>query len=120
VSKITLADGKYGEDVAVTYLKKIGYTILDRNFRLRNGEIDIIAIDKKEQTLVFVEVKTRNSHEFGTPFEAITWWKLQALVRTAEFYKATKKGLPEQMRIDAIAVMLSDDEPHLEHMKSIT
>jgi putative endonuclease len=60
--------------------------------------------------LVFIEVKTRTSSQFGTPFEAITHWKMQALVRTSQFYKATHRNLPEEMRIDAISVTL--DEIH--------
>lgn len=112
--------GFRGEDTAVTFLEKKGYKIVARNFRTRNGEIDIIATSK--QILVFIEVKTRLSTQFGTPFEAITPWKLRALIRTAEFYKATHMKLPEQMRIDAIAITLEPDGTviAIEHMENIT
>lgn len=96
--------GKLGEDVAVQFLKKSGFKIIERNFRIRGGEIDIVAIEK--DALVFVEVKTRKSDEFGTPLEAITPWKIKALIKAAEFYKHTHSGLPDLMRIDAVAVTL--------------
>lgn len=67
--------GKYGEDLAVTFLKKQGYVILDRNFRIRGGEIDIIAIDRN--VLAYVEVKTRSTHQFGSPQESVTHSKLR-------------------------------------------
>ncbi len=99
-------EGKRGEDAAVAYLKKEGFQILDRNFRIRGGEIDIIAIDATdgEAVLAFIEVKTRSSTEFGTPLEAITSWKLRALIKTAQFYKLKHPRLPDLMRIDAVAV----------------
>lgn len=116
-----LQEGKKGEDLAVTFLKNLGYTIIDRNFRLRNGEIDIVCLDKEKTTLVFVEVKTRSSDEFGSPLEAITWWKLKALTRAAQFYKISHRGLPDQMRIDAVSVKLSDmGDPEIEHIKNIS
>lgn len=120
-----LQEGKNGEDLAVTFLKNLGYQIIDRNFRLRNGEIDIVALDnsnKKEKSLVFVEVKTRSSTNFGLPIEAITWWKMKALIRSAQFYKISHRGLPDLMRIDAIAVTLFDagDKPQIEHIKNIS
>lgn len=101
-----LQEGKLGEDIAVEYLKKQGFKIIDRNFRIRGGEIDIVAIDG--ETLAFIEVKTRSSSEFGTPLEAITPWKLRALIRSAEFYKIKHPRLPEAMRIDAVAVILDN------------
>ena len=102
--------GKLGEDLAVQYLKKNGFKILDRNFRIRGGEIDIVALDpsmgSRQETLVFIEVKTRKSDEFGTPLESITPWKMRALIKAAEFYKHTHNNLPDLMRIDAVSVEL--------------
>lgn len=66
--------GKRGEDLAANFLRKNGYRILERNFLIRGGEVDIIAQDK--DVLVFVEVKARYSHEFGLPAESITYFKL--------------------------------------------
>ena len=99
-----LQDGKLGEDIAVEYLKKQGLKIIERNFRIRGGEIDIVALDGS--ILAFVEVKTRRSNEFGSPLEAITPWKLRALVKSAQFYKVKHPRLPEAMRIDAVAIVL--------------
>ncbi|CAN5159603.1 hypothetical protein BH11PAT1_BH11PAT1_0890 [soil metagenome] len=119
--------GRTGEDAAVSFVRKLGYQVISRNFRVRNGEIDIICLDEsegkgKKATLVFIEVKTRLSQQFGTPFEAITPWKMQALVRTAEVFKMTNRNLPEGMRIDAISVMLDQQKQviEIEHLKSIT
>jgi len=105
-------EGKRGEDIACDYLKKQGYKIIDRNFRIRGGEIDIIALDSSAgsgQVLVFIEVKTRRSHEFGSPLEAITYWKMKALIKTAEFYKVQHPHLPESMRIDALGIILDSE-----------
>lgn len=103
-----------GEAIACEYLRKQGYQIIGRNFRIRNGEIDIIAIEDskitEEKTLVFIEVKTRRSSEFGTPLEAISYWKIKNLVKTAEYYKVTHPHLPEHMRIDAVGIILKEDD----------
>lgn len=119
-------EGELGERLAVEYLKKQGFKVLERNFRIRGGEIDIIALEyakvTKEKTLVFVEVKTRRSNEFGTPFEAITPWKLRALIKTAQFYKVKYPQLPDLMRIDALGIVL-DDKGHaisIELVKNIS
>lgn len=93
---------------------------MERNFRKGYGEIDIIAIDGN--TLVFVEVKTRTSSRFGTPFEAIAPWKIATLIRGAKFYKYTlHAGLPDDLRIDAIGVIVAKGEVEsIEHLENIT
>jgi putative endonuclease len=111
-----LAQGNRGEEYAVSLLIHEGWQIVERNFRIRGGEIDIIAIDPgsdtnpmgKEQTLVFVEVKTRSSNEFGEPLESIGYHKMRALVRATQFYKMNHPKLPELMRIDAVSVLVND------------
>lgn len=117
--------GKKGEDLAVEYLKKKGYKILERNYRKQYAEIDIIAIDPTtgsgNKILVFIEVKTRTSQAFGTPFEAITYWKLKPLMQAAQYYKISHNNLPDAMRIDAIAVAITDTgTPVIEHMENIS
>jgi putative endonuclease len=99
--------GSTGEQTAEKYLIKHGYKILERNFRLANGEIDIIATDGS--VLVFIEVKARKSTQYGTPLEAITSWKLKFIARTAEYYKVTHKNLPDEMRIDAVSIVFGTD-----------
>jgi putative endonuclease len=101
-------EGIHGENLAVTFLQKNGFVIIDRNFRIRGGEIDIIAIDG--DTLSFVEVKTRMSRMYGTPLEAISYWKLKALIKTAQYYKSMHPKLPELMRIDAVSIVLAYDK----------
>lgn len=107
-----------GEEIAAKYLQNNGYTIIDRNFRARNTEIDIVAV--RDNSLVFVEVKTRTSNKFGTPFESINYFKLKSLTKAAQHYKISHKNLPEAMRIDAISVDLSSAKPKIEHIQNIS
>ena len=100
--------GNYGEQLACQYLQRLGYKILERNFRIRGGEIDIIARDK--DTLVFVEVKTRYSKDYGNPLESITPWKIKHLIRTSKFYTLKNKLFNTPLRIDAVSVDLTDGE----------
>lgn len=106
--------------MACKFLKKNGYRILERNFRIRGGEIDIVARDK--DTLVFVEVKTRYSLDFGPPVEAITPWKIQALLKTARFYVQRIKWGEREYRLDFVSVDLVDlkEDPRIELVKNIT
>ena len=98
-----------GENMACEYLKKLGFKIIERNFRKGYGEIDVVAIEKTAdgEVLAFIEVKTRTSSLFGSPLESITPWKLRFLIRTAQYYKMTHPKLPESLRIDAVAVILN-------------
>lgn len=104
----TVRAGKFGERIAVELLRKKGYKILDRNFRSRFGEIDIVAED--QGTLVFVEVKTRWSKKFGYPEEAVTPWKLRAIAKTGDYYKATHPNTPDLIRIDVVALEIEEDK----------
>ncbi len=119
MSRFLKDEGDEGERLAAEFLSKKGYKIIERNFRIRGGEIDIIAIH--DNTLVFIEVKTRSSNKFGTPLESITPWKLKALIRTAQFYKIKHKNLPEGMRVDAVTVEYDySGKPLIEHVENIT
>ena len=123
--KIVDPTAKLGEDKACNFLQKKGFKIIERNFRKGYGEIDIIAIDssnQEEKTLVFVEVKTRKSNSFGSPLEAITPWKLKSLIRTAQFYKLIHPNLPDNMRIDAVSIILSssNEVEEIELIKNIS
>lgn len=114
---------KLGEDLACDYLRKNNYRIIERNFHAKGGEIDIIAVDtlEKEPILCFVEVKTRTSALFGSPFEAISYWKLKALKKTAIYYTILHKNLPKSLRIDAVSVLIKpNNEPKIELLKNIT
>lgn len=118
--KISNPTARIGEDLACKYLQDKKYKIIERNFRKGYGEIDIIAVF--ENTLVFAEVKTRTSSSFGTALEAITYFKLKSLIKTAEFYKLLHPNLPNLMRIDAIAVILnrSMELEEIEHVENIS
>lgn len=118
--KISNPLARKGEDLASEYLRKRGYKIIERNFRKDYGEIDIIAIFK--DILVFVEVKTRASNNFGTPFESITHWKLNTLLKTAQFYKLKNPKLPDALRIDAISVTIDKvgGSSEIEHIENIS
>jgi putative endonuclease len=106
--RIVNPTAKLGENKACEYLQKLGFKILERNYRKTYGEIDIIAIEK--DVLCFIEVKTRTSNLFGSPLEAITPWKLRSLIKTAQYYKMTHHNLPESLRIDAVSVILNSDK----------
>ncbi len=109
-----------GEDLATNFLKKKGYKIIERNFRKGYGEIDIIAT--KDKTLVFVEVKTRTSNAYGTPIEAISYYKLKSLIKTAQLYKVLNPKLPDALRIDAISIILdsSNNLVSIEQIENIS
>ena len=105
--KSNLPLGSFGENAASGYLSSLGYRILERNFKKRYGEIDIVALDGK--ILVFVEVKTRKGDKFGLPEESITPWKIQTLIKSAHYYKLIHPQLSEAMRIDVVSVYLLPD-----------
>lgn len=115
-----LSLGKWGEDEAVEYLKKKGHRIVERNFKARYDEIDIIALD--HNTLVFVEVKTRIGDAYGLPEESITKRKLHSLTRAAYYYQHLHPELSTALRIDAITVYFSPDEriEKINHYENIT
>lgn len=116
----TTAQGKYGEDLACEYLKEKGYKIIERNFRIRGGEIDIIAIDR--DTLVYIEVKARSSGYFGRPEEAVTPFKIKFLERSAKFFRNNRRylKLPDLERIDVLSVDTFSSKPEFNHIKNIT
>lgn len=101
--------GRAGEEEAVFYLEENGYRILQRNTLLRNGEIDIIA--RIERTLVFFEVKTRRSGEFGEPFEAVRDRKRKRMVGLANHFLSLHRlrGIP--IRFDLLDIVWPEDEP---------
>ncbi|MBA7716871.1 hypothetical protein ES703_125953 [subsurface metagenome] len=96
--------GKLGEKLAVEFLRKRGYHIRERNFRCREGEIDIVA--QQKDYLVFVEVRTKSNLSFGIPEESITQSKKERLVSSALSYISTHKNLPPLQRIDVVAIEL--------------
>jgi len=104
-----IALGKTGEDLAVEELERRGYEIIARRWRERLGEIDIIARDC--ETLVFVEVKAREGHEFGDAVESVTRQKQRRLVRLAQDYATRARWVDRPCRFDVVTVHLDADRP---------
>ncbi len=98
------AKGKTGEEIACKYLESRGYKIIERNYQYGHGEIDIVAMDGNE--LVFVEVKTRKSLEFGEPEFAFTRNKLNQVKKVASAYLVENNINDHICRIDAVAIQL--------------
>ena len=96
--------GAIGENIAADYLSKHGYKIRERNYRTREGEIDIIA--EKDGTLVFFEVRAKTGRAFGSAEESITERKQKRLVALAEAYLSDSGEQPDSCRIDIIAIKL--------------
>ena len=99
--------GIRGEKLAKDFLKKRGYRILETNYRCPEGEIDIVA--KHKDSLVFIEVRTKTSLEFGSPEESITPTKKERMRATAYHYRQTHNDLPLLWRIDFVAVELNQE-----------
>jgi len=100
--------GQQGEDRAAKYLVKQGYKILERNYRTRAGEIDLIALDRGE--VVFVEVKTRTSNAFGAPELAVTPQKQQRMIKAALGYIKYKKLHQVPCRFDVVAISAAKEQ----------
>lgn len=99
--------GKLGERLAVEHLRAKGYTIREQNFRTAAGEIDIVA--EGVGVLAFVEVKCRRGAAMGTAAQALTAAKQRRMVQMAEAYGQAREDLPEQWRIDLIAIDFKRD-----------
>ncbi len=97
--------GILGEKLAQDFLKKRGYRIIETNYRCPEGEVDIVARHKDH--LVFVEVRTKKSLQFGSPEESITPAKMQRLRAITAHYQQTHDNLPLLWRIDVVAVELN-------------
>ena len=102
--------GRVGETKAVEFLKKQGYTVLERNYKTRIGEID--AIVEKDGVIIFVEVKTRSSDEYGMPSEAVGYEKQRKYVKIAEEYLIKSKLTDKSCRFDVIEI-INDEINHI-------
>ena len=97
-----LPTGPAGEEEAAVFLQKRGYKILERNYRKRMGEIDIIARDKN--TLCFIEVKTRSSDTLGSPAEAVTKQKQRQIIKLSLYYLKENNISDPQVRFDVVTI----------------
>lgn len=109
--------GSWGEQTAAQFLEKLGYVILEHNVRTQYGEIDLIA--RQETTLVFVEVKTRSSAEFGYPEESITPTKQQHMQDAAQDYLQSHPEIDGEWRVDVIAIRrIENQQPEITHIEN--
>lgn len=112
MSSSRLALGKRGEDLACHELQRRGYAILERRYRRRGGELDIIARDGA--TLVFVEVKARDGRSFGQAAEAVTAFKRRRIVQLAMAYVGEHRLFEWPCRFDVVAIHLDDGRTVIE------
>lgn len=109
--------GKKGEEIAKNYFINLGYKIIDTNWHYsKNAEIDIIALDK--DCIIFAEVKTRTNLNYGHPFEAIDYRKLEKIHKAILGYLSNAKQKYKNYRIDGIAI-IGLNNPKIEHLKNI-
>ena len=99
--------GQTNEAAAAAYFQQQGYIILEQNFRTRSGEIDVIA--KDNDTIVFIEVKSRSSTTFGTPKHAVTLQKQRKISKTALYYLKSTHQSHVRARFDVVAIFSSSD-----------
>ncbi|WP_298837498.1 YraN family protein [Clostridium sp.] len=99
--------GKFGEEIAENFLKNLNYRIIEKNFRCKCGEIDLIAASK--DYICFIEVKTRYGINFGIPAESVTIYKQHKIYKTAQVYILKKNIINSNFRFDVIEVLLNRD-----------
>jgi putative endonuclease len=109
------SSGAWGEDLALRYLTRRGYRLVERNYRTRRGEIDLIL--RREEVLVFVEVKLRRTTGFGDPLEAVTPSKQKTLRRLAEQYLADHEPQFDTLRFDVIGILASRNGVRIDHVE---
>ena len=109
--------GKLGEKLATKYLEQLGYKIIERNFRCRQGEIDIIAMYSGK--LIFVEVKTRRSEKYGNPAEAVNGVKQKHMINAARYYLYKTGQENKFIRFDVVEVKLKDGYYIVNHIEQI-
>jgi len=116
-NKITI--GKFGQQLAGQFLVKRSYEILSENYYTRVGEIDIIA--QKNEQIIFVEVKTRTSENYGTPEEAVNDRKKEKMYDTALKYLSEKEVDHDNFRLDIIAIVIEKEnmKAKIRHHKNI-
>ena len=112
--------GALGEQLAVEHLISLGLEVLDRNWRCRYGELDVIAADRHTRTAVFVEVKTRTSDRFGGVAQAVTPDKVRRLRRLAGLWLAGNGGSWAAVRIDVVGVRIGRrPTPEITHLRAV-
>jgi len=110
--------GDKGEKLAEDFLKRKGFNIIQRNYRCKLGEIDIIA--EQDDVIVFVEVRTKRTESFGIPQSSITSGKISRITKTALSYIQEKELFDRSCRFDVIAITFpqKSKEPNIEHIEN--
>ncbi len=116
--RVARAIGDQGEQLAAEHLQSHGVRIVERNWRCRLGEIDIIGLDG--QTVVFYEVKTRRSTRYGSPAQAVTAAKAARLRRLAGYWLAEQTRYAADVRIDVLAISLRTNGAEIEHLRGVS
>jgi putative endonuclease len=112
-----LGVGNRGEDLATAFLERNGFRIVERNFRCKGGEVDIIARDGK--TIVFIEVKSRRTLTYGVPQLAVTPFKQRQISKAALTWLSKKRLHDSPARFDVIAILLENSYSHqIEHIRN--
>jgi putative endonuclease len=109
------SSGAWGEELALRYLKRQGYTLVERNYRTRYGELDLIV--RQNDTLVFVEVKLRRGTGFGDPLEAVTPHKQAKIRSLAEHYLLFREPAFDTVRFDVVGILLGKGPPRVKHIE---
>lgn len=118
--------GNRGETLACEYLQMKGYQILQRNYRSKWGEVDIICKISNHKfsnaqmgdIVVFVEVKTKTTSKFGEPWEMVNVWKVEQIKRMGELW-CGEYGWEGRVRLDVVGVYLDESEPRIEHWENV-
>ena len=111
--------GNLGEELAANFLAARGYRILERNFRCKGGEVDIIARDPGDKSLVFVEVKARRGLTYGVPQLAVTPFKQRQISKAALTWLSKNRLHDTNARFDVIAILLHTDAAHgIDHIRN--
>lgn len=109
--------GEEGEDLAAMYLRNLGFSIQERRFRSRFGEIDIVA--RKKGEYFFVEVKTRRNSDHGEAIEQLPFYRVERLKKMALFYATKKRLLEKNLHISLLGIDLSHGNPEICFIKDI-
>ncbi|MEI6326498.1 MAG: YraN family protein [Candidatus Roizmanbacteria bacterium] len=113
--------GAIGELHAILFLKKKGYRILEQNYYVRGGEIDIIA-EKSNHTIAFIEVKAREDLRHGMPYESVTKSKLHRLSKSIQFYLLNNQYQKRKLSLEVISIILNPDMTvkHIDHYDDLS
>jgi putative endonuclease len=109
--------GQSGEEAAWAHLRRAGYALVERNYRSRYGEIDLVV--EKDGVVVFVEVRSRKGNRFGTPFESVDRRKQLQIGRMANEYVARRRLADRRVRFDVVAVEWQDAGPGIDDVDDV-